>query len=179
MVLSCGVEELTLESRSLGAGVGAGGESPGSGSASLDAGWQQSYSEFDLNEPRDPSTLPPPPSGFPPYPQPPSDCDAGPCLAPCTFDADCPTYAPHCEYPLYLCVQCVTNDTCERSFGPERSVCDAYFCRSCEDDFECGDHRDCRAGTCVWTCDSDSDCARGWSCRSGVCLIGELSDDEP
>ncbi len=112
----------------------------------------------------------------------------------CDDDRDCPTEAPHCDRDDGECVECTSDEHCERGECDER----AHRCVECTESRDCdGDRPICSEGvcvgcvaapdcegpgetcdpesqTCVGSCETDDDCGRSeqgiCDTTSGVCV---------
>lgn len=109
-------------------------------------------------------------------------CSAqGVCTPGCKEDTDC-RFGDYCEEATATCQAAECSDTrldCgfQEFCSPAGECYDAggYYCRSCNDDGDCGGAGNmCLSGYCGVTCVADSDCPSGYDCLPVVDLSGNV-----
>jgi hypothetical protein len=110
-------------------------------------------------------------------------CESGACTPGCEQDDDCYP-GDHCNVEAGQCessgcvdtrLDCGYKEFCNE-FSGECYDAGGYYCKECNDDFDCGGNGNYCTGTgyCGVTCESDNDCPSGFSCSPFVDINGNV-----
>jgi hypothetical protein len=103
------------------------------------------------------------------------------CTSGCQADSDC-KFGDVCDTDTNTCtpkkcgsgrVDCSFGQFC--NISGECYDAGGYYCRSCNDDYECGGNGNlCIGGYCGVACEHDSDCPNGYNCLAFTDLNGNV-----